>query len=109
MSQGQLGSVFWTVNKTGKHTKVNLVVNIYPNTAVEILNGGPVYVIIVYSTKTKLSMKEQDFNGLQLYHYQTNHSNYLEILLILLSFSHYVNIFPLTDPSQRSENKKINK
>ena len=54
-------------------------------------------------------MNEQDFNGLQLYHYQTNHSNYLEILLILLSFSHYVNIFPLTDPSQRSENKKINK
>lgn len=108
MSQGQLGSVFWTVNKTGKHTKVNLVVNIHPNTAVEILNGGPVYVInSVY--KTKLSMKEQDFNGLQLYHYRTNHSNYLEILLILLSFSHYVNIFPLTDPSQRSENKKINK
>lgn len=54
-------------------------------------------------------MKEQDFNGLQLYHYQTNHSNYLEILLIQLSFSHYVNIFLLTDPSQRSENKKINK
>ena len=50
-------------------------------------------------------MKEQDFNGLQFYHYQTNHSNYLEILLILLSFSNYVNIFPLTEPSQRSEKK----